>query len=57
VKQGWVGRIGQWGGTIHRILDRLANGRIAIALRYARVGHFTARNLGDFDPTIDAGTR
>src|ERR1700691_913277 len=38
--------------TIHRILDRLAGGCVAVALGDARAGHLAARNLGDFDQTI-----
>src|SRR3984957_11266750 len=43
--------------TIHRILDRLAGGGVAVALGDARAGHLAARNLGDFDQTIKPDAR
>src|SRR5271168_1174988 len=56
-KQRWVRRIRQGRCTIHRILNRLARGRVAIALGDACSCHLTARNLGDFDQTIETHCR
>src|ERR1700734_287616 len=46
LEQRRVWRLRQWRCTIHRILYRLAGGRIAVALRDARARHLAARNLG-----------
>src|SRR5271165_4506564 len=52
-----IRRIRQRGCTIHRILDRLAGGRVAVALGDARTRHLAARNLGDFDQAIQSHGR
>src|SRR5450631_721593 len=56
-KERRVRRIRQRRCTIHRILDRLARGCVAIALRNARARHHATRNLSDFDQTIQTDAR
>src|SRR6202021_597424 len=54
LKERRIRGIRQGGCTIHRVFDRLAGGRIAIALGDAGARHFAAGNLGDFDQAIKA---
>src|ERR1700735_2091003 len=56
-KERRIRRIRQRRCTIHRIFNRLAGGRIAVALSHARTGHLATRNLGDFDQTIKPHAR
>src|ERR1700676_5747006 len=56
-KERRVRRIRQRRCTIHRILDRLTGGGVAIALGDARAGHLATRNLGDLDQAIEPYTR
>src|ERR1700736_3730760 len=56
-KERRVRRIRQWRCTIHRVFDRLAGSCVAIALGHACSCHLAARNLGDFDQTIQTDAR
>src|ERR1700676_957939 len=56
-KQSRVRRRRQWRCTIHRILDRLARGCIAVALAHMRAGHLPAWNLCNVYNAIEPGTR
>src|SRR5580692_1530518 len=57
LEQRRIGRIRQWRGTIHGILDRLAHGRIPVALGHSCGGDFAPRHLRHLDETIDADAR
>src|SRR5580658_10050925 len=57
LKQRRVGRFRQGRCTIHRILDRLAGGCIAVALGDARARHLAARYLGHRDQAIKTHAR
>ena len=57
IKQGRIGRRGQWRCPIGCGFDRLAHGLIAVAFADLCGGNFPAGHLSDVDLAIDTGVR